>query len=66
MLGGTIAAVGEVVGAFGGRHGGEEAADGGPELVFGARGCLAQERLELGEQLLDQVEVGAVGRQVED
>ena len=31
-----------------------------------ARRRLAQERLELGEQLLDRVEIRAVGRQVED
>ena len=32
----------------------------------GARGGLAQERLELGEQLLDRVQIGAVGGQVEE
>jgi hypothetical protein len=56
----------EVVGAFAWRHGGEEAADGRPELVPRARRGLAQQRLKLGEQLLDRVEIRAVGRQIED
>jgi hypothetical protein len=66
MLDGTIAAVAEVVGAFGWRVGCEEAADAGPELVPGPGGGLAQERLELGEQLLDRLQIRAVGRQVEE
>lgn len=37
MLGGTVAAVAEVVGALGGQAGVEEAADGRPELVQGDR-----------------------------
>ena len=47
-------------------QGGEEVADGRPEFVPGARGGLAQERLELGEQLLDRVQIGAVGWQVKE
>ncbi len=58
--------MGEVVGAFGGRDGFEEAADGLPELLFGAGRSLPKERLELGEQLLDRVEIGAVGRKVQE
>ena len=42
----------------------EQLADGVPQAVDGAFGRLAQERLELGECLLDRVEVGGVGRQV--
>jgi hypothetical protein len=53
----------EIAGAFGWRDGGEEAADGRPELVLGARRNLAQQRLKLGEQLLDRVQVGRVRRQ---
>ena len=49
-----------------GGDGGEEAADGGPELVLGPCRGLAQERLELGEELLDRVEIGTVGRQIEE
>ena len=37
-----------------------------PELIPRARGGLAQERLELGERLLDRVQVRTVGRQVKD
>jgi hypothetical protein len=58
MLGGTIAAVAKVVGTFGWRVGFQEAADGRPELVLGPGGGLAQERLELGEQLFDRVQIG--------
>ena len=36
-----------------------------PEAVDGALGRLAQERLQLGEGVLDRVEVGRVGREVE-
>jgi predicted GNAT family N-acyltransferase len=56
----------EIAGAFGWGDGGEEAADGRPELLLGPRRGLAQQRLELGEQLLDRVEVGRVRRQVEE
>jgi len=41
-------------------------ANGLPESVAGALCRLAQRRLELGESLLDWVEVGAVGRQVDE
>ena len=43
----------------------DDAADGGPEAVDGSLGGLAQQRLELGEGVLDRIEVGLVGRQVE-
>ena len=55
----------EVVGAFLGCEGVEEKADTSPEAVDGALCCLAQEGLELGEGVLDGVEVGTVGRQQE-
>ena len=42
----------------------DEATDGGPECLDGARGLPSQERLELGEGVLDRIEVGAVRRQV--
>ena len=60
-----VAGGGEVVGAFGRGEGVDEAADGGPEAIDGPLGGLAQERLEFGEGILDRVEVGTVGRQVE-
>ena len=60
-----VAGVGEVVSALGGREGVEPLGDGTFEGGEGAGGRLAQERLQLGEGLLDRVEVGAVGRQEE-
>ena len=50
--------MGEVVGAFGGGEGVESVADGVPEAVDGAGCGGAQQRLELGEGLLDRVQVG--------
>jgi len=40
--------------------------DGLPQDVASARGGLAQRRFELGEGLFDWVEIGAVGRQVDE
>ena len=56
----------EVVGTLGWRVGFQEAADGRPELGLGPGRGLAQQRLELGEELLDRVQIRAVRRQVED
>jgi hypothetical protein len=42
----------EIVGAFGCGDGLKDAGDGCPKVVLGAGGRLAQQRLELGEQLL--------------
>jgi hypothetical protein len=39
--------------------------DDAPKRLDGACGGAAQQAFELGEDLLDRVEVGAVGRQVE-
>jgi len=60
--------VGEVVGTFGGAEGVEQLADRLPEAVDRAPGGGAQQRLELGEGVLDriqflgQVPKGAVGQ----
>src|SRR5215210_441232 len=56
----------EVVGALGGREDVDEAPDNGPKALNGAHGRFAQERLELGEGILNRVEIRAVGRQVEE
>src|SRR3954453_15034478 len=56
----------EVVGAFGGCEDVDKAPDGGPKALNRTLGRLAQERLQLGEGLLDRVEVRAVRRQVEE
>src|SRR6185503_3016698 len=55
----------EVVGAFGGREDVDEVPNGGPKALDGALRGFAQERFELGEGILDRVEIRAVGRQVE-
>ena len=56
----------EVVGALGRRERVEASADDGPEVIDGAGGGLAQERLELGDGVLDRVEVGRVGREEQE
>lgn len=45
-------------------YGFEEPCDGGLDLLEATGVCLAQECLELGERLLDRVQVGTVGWQV--
>jgi hypothetical protein len=53
------------VAAFGGREAPERALDGIPEVAY-RTGCLsAQDRLELGEDKFDRVEVRVVNRQLE-
>ena len=59
----AVATVAEAVGAFVGIKALEESADGGPQGASSAGGRLAQQRLILGEQLLDRVEVGGIRRQ---
>ena len=59
----SIARVSEVVGAFGWGEEVEEVADLAPGLLDGPGLGLSHEVLEFGEELLDRVEVGAVGRQ---
>jgi hypothetical protein len=48
-----IAAVEEIVAAFVRAEGVDQVAGGGPERLAAAGGGLAQERLELGEELLN-------------
>jgi hypothetical protein len=43
----------------------DELADGLPEAFDGSLGGLSQQRLELGESVLDGIEVRAVGREIE-
>ena len=61
----AIAGVVEEVAAFVGGEGVDEAADAVPERREGAFGGLAQQGLEFGEGELDRVEVGRIGRQLE-
>jgi hypothetical protein len=66
VLDGSIAGISDVVGAFGWCEALEESADAPPSGLDGALGSFAQKRFELGEDLLDRVEIGAVGRQEEE
>jgi hypothetical protein len=58
--------MGEVVGAFRRRKGIEGMSDRLPRDLAGSGRGVAQQGLELGEGKLDRVEVGALGRQVEE
>jgi len=57
--------MGEEVSTFLRGYGFEEPGDGGLDLLEATGVCLSQECLELGERLLDRVQVGTVGRQIE-
>ena len=57
--------MGEEVSAFLWGYGFEEPGNGLLDLLEAAGICLSQECLELGERLLDRVQVGTVGRQIE-
>jgi hypothetical protein len=57
--------MGEEVSTFLWGYGFQEPRDGGLDLLEAAGVCLSQECRELGERLLDRVQVGTVGRQIE-
>ena len=63
VLVGSISCVGDVVGAFLWRDVVEQGADAPPCGLDGSLVGLAEQRLELGEDLFDRIEVGRVGRQ---
>ena len=44
----------------------EQRSDASPGCFLGALGSLAQEVFEFGEDLLDRIEVGGVGRQEQE
>ena len=54
----SVSCVSEVVGAFGRGVGVEQLADGGDDGVESSRRRLAQQMLELGEDLFDRVQIG--------
>jgi hypothetical protein len=60
ILGSRISWVTEVVGAFLGGESTEEFADGCGQGLDRSRGGLPQEVLELGEDLLDRVQIGGI------
>ena len=62
-LGLCVSRVGEVVGAFVGGEAFEECSNTSPCCLMGPLGGFAHEMLELGEDLLDRVEIRALGRQ---
>jgi hypothetical protein len=62
LLGLGIAGVSEIVGAFGGRKCSEDFVDCDADGFGRARGRLAQQVLELGEDLFDRVQVRRVFR----
>ena len=55
----------EKVGAFGWREAWDEIAKRFPECAEGSQGLGAEQCFEFGESLLDRVQVGTVGRQIE-
>ena len=57
--------MGEEVSTFLWGYGFEKPRDGGLDLIETPGVCLSQECLELGERLLDRVQVGTVRRQIE-
>jgi hypothetical protein len=66
LLGLRISCVLEVCGAFGGRVLGEDFTAGVGDRFVASRFRLSQESFELGEDLLDGVEVGRVLRQEDE
>ena len=65
ILGSRVPRIGEVVGAFFGGEGAEEFTDGCGQGLDRPGGRLAQKMLELGEDLLDRVQVRGVFGQEE-
>lgn len=62
----STTAGGKEVGALGRGEGRDQGADGVPQGIDCALGGLSQQCLELGKRILDRIEIGAVGRQVEE
>jgi hypothetical protein len=62
----SVSCVSEVIGAFFGGVGAEKFANGGDEGFDGSGRGFAQEMLELGEHLLDRVQIGRVFGQEEE
>src|SRR5260370_41120078 len=56
----------EVVGAFLGCEGAEEVSDGAPQRLDGSCGGLSQQGFELGEELVNMVEVRGIGGQEDE
>jgi hypothetical protein len=65
VLGGSIAGISDVVGTLGWCEALQERTDALPGGLNCGFGGFAQQRFELGEDLLDRIEIGTVGRQEE-
>ena len=65
-LGERIAGIFEIVAALGWREGVQQGSDNVPELLTRSRRSLSQECLQLGEQLLNRVEVRTVGWNIQN
>ena len=66
LLGLRVSCVLEVCGAFGRRVLGEDFAAGLGDRLVASRSRLSQQSFELGEDLLDRIEVGRVFRQKDE
>ena len=62
----TISGAGEIVGTFLRGEALEQIAERVPQPADSARGELSQQRFELGEGFLDWIEIGTIGRQVDE
>jgi hypothetical protein len=65
-LGERIAGIFEVIAALGWRVCAEQRSDDVPEILARGRRSRSQQRLQLGEQLLNWVEIRTVGRKIQD
>jgi hypothetical protein len=62
----SVAAVSEIAIEFVVIASFESHADGVPKSLFGSRRKRTQDRFDLGEELLDRIEIGTVGRRLEN
>ena len=61
----SVSSIAEVVGTFRRREGVKKSGNSVPEAFDGTLGGFSEQGLELGEELLDRIKVGRIGRQVE-
>jgi len=62
----SVSGVDEIIAAFGGAECVEERSDAPPSCLVISLCRFAHEVLEFGEDLLDRIEIGAVGRQEQE
>ncbi len=66
LLGERITGIFEVVAALGWRECAEKRSDHVPEFVTATRCSLSQQRLQLGEHLLNRIEIRTVGWKIQN